>query len=379
MTRYPETLHISAHAAELLDQPVDPWLLSSRTGRGTSVVHYLKGDISADGLNQIFGPLGWGVEPTIYDISDWEETKTVQRNNRDVQLEMHVVQVITKVTLTIKPMTKESTPTVIAQHGIGYGEIEVGKNRKEAVGMAVKGAETDGLKRCGSLLGKKLGMMLASNGEQDEIEYAHNGNATNIKRARNLRDQARRGSGPDGDRGTDAGPRPEQEVRQRRDQRVPGAQEARNEGKGRDASRSSNSSSQQNDGAGERNRRDERSRQESAARAEAPSRQDESDVRQPDGARGQDEGRGAVKEKGGEGKAAARTDFDLNSLPVSAEEMTDFAATLAARVKEMRQKSDRTALVRQHLNTITNLDPRIRRRLTERLHEVDVDVDLVRA
>ena len=173
--------------AKSLDADIHPWLLSEREGGNKTKLSYVKVDILTDTLNKLFGPLGWGVEAEIQKMEDFQYDKPGYQGA--ASSEMYVFQVISQVKLTIKPQTDGGTPTVFIQSGIGYGEVKVNAHRKDAVGMAVKGAESDGLKRCCNFLGRALGMFLVG-GKQDPVMYAHNGNrnASVVSRAKRDRD-----------------------------------------------------------------------------------------------------------------------------------------------------------------------------------------------
>lgn len=192
-----------------LDADIHPWLLSERAGGRGAKLSYVKVDILTDTLNRLFGHLGWGARAEIQKMEDFQYTKP--GNNGYPAKEMYVFQVISQVTLTIKPQVDGGTETVFTQSGIGYGEVEINSHRKDAVGMAVKGAESDGLKRCCNFLGRALGMFLVG-GKQDPVTYAHNGNTnqTVVKNARRDRDDyedRQRARGRSDDRGGDRGER----------------------------------------------------------------------------------------------------------------------------------------------------------------------------
>ena len=376
---YPSTIHISDEMAAKINQPVDAAVISSRPGGGNTVQSFLKGDIIADALNNVFGPLGWGVEASIHQMDDWTETKSLTRNNSRTDVTMHMVQVVSAVKLTVKKTTADGTDTVFVQPGIGYGEAEEGKSRKEAFGMAVKGAATDGLKRCATLLGKAFGMMMASNGSQEDIEYAHNGKAQNLSKARSLRQNAQRGGGQRqvedqrargggqrqvedqrGDRG-DQQRRPEarDDVREqpRREEREPARQEQRPSERENDTDRRPEQRAERQP--------DERQQPVRETEAAAPAAERQAAPAEADA--------GAAKPA----RRQADTSYPLDNLPITKQDMTDFGATLVARVKEMRQHSDRVGLVKQHLNTVKNLDSSVRKRVIERLRELEVDVDKI--
>lgn len=366
--RYPVTIHVAPEMLTKIDQPIDEAVISRRPGGGNTTQAYLKGDIIADQLNEVFGPLGWSKASKIHTIDDWEETKTVTRSNVTRNLEMHMVQVISDVTLTIKKTTPDGSDTVFIEQGVGYGEVEKGKSRKEAFGMAVKGASTDGLKRCSSLLGKRFGMMMASSGSQIDIEYAHNGKSVDMNKARAMRAQ-KNGGDANTSRTNDRSNQRDDRSNQRndaRDQRrdAPARDNSRSNEQNRDLpQRETSSREQERRPAQERNGRDAEPKRDDTQKTAASDRQSNNTQAQ-DG-------------KPKPARRAPNTNYALESVPVTLEDQTDFGATLATRVKEMRQKADREGLVKQHINTIRNLDAPIRKRLRERLQEEGVDVDKI--
>ena len=431
-SRYPATIHVDQTMIDKIDTPMDPAVVSSRPGGGNTTQSYIKGDIIADQLNAVFGPLGWSKASRIHSVDDWEEEKTVTRNNTPTKVNMHMVQVISDVTLTIKKTTADGTDTIFVEQGVGYGEVETGKSRKEAFGMAVKGASTDGLKRCSSLLGKAFGMMMASNGQQEDVQYAHNGKTNDLRKARELR--ARGGQQRQDDRGGDARggqnrANAPQDARERGGQRADahdrgGQDHGGQRGSGHDRGGPDRGGQNRGgqDGRDKEQEQHDRGSQDRGEGAERASRNQAAapgDDRRQDARKGTDdrddasqrqdpqtqttpragapEAGGSAKDRGTKeatskeavskeaapteerrpatGRRKADTNYPLDNLPVTKDDQTDFAATLHARVHGMRQKADREGLVRQHLNTIRNLDGPIRKHLTTKLAEEAVDVD----
>lgn len=390
-SRYPQTIHITQELADAIDIELDPALISNRPGGGNTTQSFLKVDIIADQLNAVFGPLGWGVVAKIHQMDDWEETKKVTKNNQPTDVTLHAVMVISDVTLTIKKLTPDGTDTIFTEPGTGYGEVEQGKNRKEAYGMAIKGAATDGLKRCATLLGKRFGMMMASNGSQDDLEYAHNGKAANLRTARDMRRKANDGAGrangqirddSAGRAGDRQEPRREAATRQdqprqdqpRQDQRreAPTQKDDRTDARSREDARPA-------DTARDSDRNGSASAANSGDRKGEPvqQRQESADTGKDGPAR--DPHAGNEQTKPASDKPKPNTNYALDTLPITKTEQTDFGATLVARITEMRQPNDRLGLVKQHLNTIKNLDSSIKRRVFERLKEQGVDVDKITA
>lgn len=421
--RYPSSLHVSDEIAAKIDRPVDKAVISNRPGGGNTIQSFLKVDIIADQLNSVFGPLGWGVVAKIHSIDDWEEEKTIQKNNQPTKTTMHTVQVISDVTLTIKRITADGTDTVFCEPGIGSGEVEAGKSRKEAYGMAVKGAASDGLKRCATLLGRAFGMMMASNGRQEDIEYAHNGKTANLNKAKDMRRSgggnanansgSNNGGGNNGNNQRAPGggqqqrtepQRREAPVRQDADKRAGGNDDGRsaagtvrnaNDDRGNNGGgRAQNEAPRTAAGNGRAEPEDKSSGAVTGRNASSDGGSGAAQDKRTDGGGGKpttDDGAARQVDDGGkprEGEAAQPktksqrmpdTNYDLDSVPITGNDMTDFSATLIKRTGEMLQKADREGLVRQHLNTIRNIDARLRKRLIERLAEHGVDVDSLRS
>lgn len=380
-TQYPETIHITREMNEKIDTPMDPAIISTRPGGSNTTQSFIKGDIVADNLNKVFGPLGWGSKAPIKEIMRWTEKKIINKNNNKIEVTMHMVQVLSEVELTIKKVTENGTDTVYVQPGVGYGEVEEGKSQKEAFGMAVKGAATDGLKRCASLIGKSFGMMLASNGSQEDIEYAHNGKSAALKNARSIRAAARNNNRSGNDSSGNRDQTSRDEIQNRQDDRP------RNERQGNNSSNRQRENYQEDrydEFSDERNNVEQRNTEKGGVQSESSSRGKVVEEQLNNGANE----RGAetqkidpAKSEGPKkpGRKPVDKNYNLDNLPITSQDMTDFGATLIQRVNELRQQTDRVGLVRQHLNTIRNLDTKIRIRIIERLREINIDVDQISA
>ena len=387
--RYPTTAFNSDDIAAKLDTPVFQEVISKRAGRGNTTLSYLRGDIIADQLNAIFGPLGWDLRAGVPSIDHWEGEKEVGYQNDKKVVNMHTVQVMTQMTLRIKARSADDSDTIFTQTGIGYGEIEATKNRKEVVGMALKGAETDGLKRCASLLGRAMGMFLTGTGSQDEIDYAHNGKNNDITKGKKMRAERLNGSGnsgggsprmledQSGGRQPSSGNRSGGNARQddRRDDRGDDRQDNRqSSGRAQEQRQDARPAARQNDRQDERqdnrstgsasNQRQERSEGKAAAPAKDSGRKPEG------GQTKQDAGAGTEKGKGG---------FDLDRLPVTGDDQVEFSKEILARLDEFNQVSDKEKFLKTHYNTIKNLDSKYRRRLIERLGEQKIDFEALGA
>ena len=361
-TRYNVSIHNDAAIATAVDQEVPKELLSSRSAGGSNSVTYLKGDISVDRLNEIFGPLGWSVaagKPEM-DKENAMRLKWEKGNRTPKEVEMVVYSVMTQVTLTIKKRTPEGSDTVFVQTGIGYGEVEPGKYAKEAIGMAVKGAETDGLKRCTSMLGKAFGMFLDQDGNQSDIEYAHKGNKTGLSKAKKMRQDKESGRGGNASSGGS---------RANRNASCDEYDDGRQQGEGRQSRGGSAGGRSQDRDQSARGRNDDRG-------PEKESRDDGS--REPRG-RQQEQDRPADDKPAKPGrsrpKAEVNDDFDLDSEPVTRADQVAYGATIVKRLKDAKNKADREDLIRRHRDSITNLEGNILTRLKEAAlqHEIDID------
>ena len=353
--RYNVSIHNDAAIASAVDQEVPKELLSSRSAGGNNSVTYLKGDISVDRLNEIFGPLGWGAVASPPQIDKEVATRTKWEgpsgNKKPKDVEMVVYSVTTQVTLTIKKRTPESSDTVFVQTGIGYGEVEPGKYAKEAIGMAVKGAETDGLKRCTSMLGKAFGMFLDQDGNQSDIEYAHKGNRTGLTKAKKMRQDRESGRG--------------------RDNRSGGGRNSRDD-YGDDRQQGGSRQSRSSSGGDRSQDRDPPARGRSADRSD--------DTRHERG-RGQEQERPVddkpTKSSRTRPKAEVNDDFDLDSEPVTRSDQVAYGATIVKRLKDAKNKADREDLIRRHRESITNLEGNILTRLKEAARQHDIDIDKI--
>lgn len=426
--RYKGTMHVSDEVAKALDENVERALISSREGAANTTLSYLRGDIIANNLNSVFGPLGWEVSAKIDRIDAHEATRKGYNGKPD--RDVFVVQVVTSVTLTIKPTVPGGTSTSYTQSGLGYGEVEIDKQRKDAYNMAVKGADTDGMKRCATFLGRALGMFLID-GVQDDIDYAHNGGKNKTAARKKARDLRRRDREDEEDR-------LEREANRRNDGGDRDGDDRGNDNRGGDnrggsdrggndrgeSSGTGNRGGSRDDGNGDRDDRGA-DRQQGGTRASgngtgrgqaSQSHDDRNDDRQTDdrgngasqdrddgatkgGGRGSastdkapaakddagktDAGKGAASKADagkGEGAPAAQAAYDdnynLQEIPVTRQQMIDFGATIVKQAKGLTQVKDRNKLVEQHAHTILKvLDHKISSGTIKRLGEAGVDVE----
>lgn len=357
--RYNVNRHNDEAIAAAVDREVPKELISSRSSGNSNTVSYLKGDIDADRLNEIFGPLGWGVVASAPEISKFEDKRTKWEKPREggravsKEVDMTIYAVTTQVTLTIKARTPESTDTVFTQTGVGYGEVEPGKHAKDAIGMAVKGAETDGLKRCATLIGKAFGMFLNADGSQSDIEYAHRNNRDGLAKAKNIRSQAA-GRSPGRSRPSeteaDAHPRGRDEQEARGDARRSRASEGRS--------------------APERDQRQEPREQE---RSEPEGESRRTSARAPSK---KDEGGQAPKRERPKGNY--NDDADLNSEPVTRQDQIDYGFTFVRHLDEAASNDEREALVRKHRRTIFGLDGVFLDKIRAQAKKHDLDIDRIK-
>jgi len=394
--RYNVNHHNDERIAAAVDKIVPRELLSVRDAGINSKFYYLKGDVDADRLNEIFGPLGWSLQAGNPSITKFEDKRTQWRfpegaargaKKVPVEVEMTIYAVTTPVTLTIKTRSDKSTDTVFQQTGVGYGEVEIGKHAKDAIAMAVKGAETDGLKRCASLLGKAFGMFLNSSGDQGDIEYAHNNNRDALAAARATRKQsereAERSSNDNGEREVRRDDRPRDEGR-----RTEGAGQTREEGartqaNGRDAESRERSQASGDTQEGRSSPQSERKtnpapRTEGNGRPEAGAR---ANSEREDSAENRAEtSRDAASENTkprGRPRADVNEDYDLETVPLTRSDQTSFGATLKRKMDEAAGESARINLVRKHRDTILNFDTPVKSRIVQFIGGHGINIDQV--
>ncbi|MFZ3481825.1 Rad52/Rad22 family DNA repair protein [Sphingomonas sp. 3-13AW] len=415
------TRYCPADLLQKLDRDIHPWLLSEREGSNRTTLSYVKVDILTDTLNKLFGPLGWGVEAEIQKMDDFQYDKPGYQNAPST--EMYVFQVISQVKLTIKPQTETGTPTVFVQSGIGYGEVKINGHRKDAVGMAVKGAESDGLKRCCNLLGRALGMFLVG-GKQDPVVYAHNGNKNRQVVQRALRDRAEhqerhrddasgRDRFEDVDREDPRGRNRDDRNDERR--REPRARDDRDDERrldvrGHDARADERRrESRPRDDRDEAPRREQRERDDRSRNPEDDRRTDRSDrpresVQTSEQQRGNSAGPASADRPASSDRSAAptgdgrttpkaekteaatpevknsrraNTNYDLRKVPVTRDNQTDFGATFIRQLEGMRQIEDQEQMVKNYAQRINELDPDVRALIVERLRERQINVALL--
>ena len=357
--RYPTTNFNSNEISEKLETPVLPEVISKRPGRGNTTLSYIRGDIIADQMNAIFGPLGWDLQASVPIIDHWEGEKEIGNDREKKKVNMHTVQVMTQMTLRIKARSENDSDTVFRQTGIGYGEIESTKNRKEVVGMALKGAETDGLKRCASLLGRAMGMFLSGAGSQDELEYAHNGKKVDIDKAKKMRQdriETKRGA-------KNQAREPENKISTSSNQESANSKPIQNSQETRNKIQENSSNTQNKDDNEQRNvstannnyNKSEDSKNNSESKNNLSNHTEKND---------QTTNHDAEQKNSG---------FDMNQLPVTSDDQVSYSREILATLTEFNQKSDKEKFLKTHYNTIKNLDSKYRRRLIERMQEHDID------
>lgn len=394
--------------ADQCDAPLPKEWISKREGRG-SKVSYIRGDINAEQLNRIFGPLGWSLkvgDPRIEERIEKDRKIPARYNNEERVADFYVVLITTKTTLIIKDPSGKDRDTIFEQHGIGYGEIEDGKNRKEVIGMALKGAETDGFKRCTSMLGRAFGMFMTASGEQN-IEAYVNHNAVNNRQSGSDRDDNRyssrnqSGSGNRNSSGSSGGGQggrsgyTRSNDSQRADSRsnnVNGnrndnTQERRttNEGGGREQERTDSSrSNERNTVDRSASNQDQRPAGEQGNRnSNSSSRSRNMDDPAPPPAN--NERTKATGDGNSENKAPERNnnsnagEVNLEMRPVTRQDMIDYATALMDKVAELTQQAERERFVKMYIEQIRELPERIQTRLGEELEKIGVNLDTIQA
>lgn len=328
MTRYNVNQHNDEAIVTALDTPIPAELVSERSGGGRTTYSYVKGDVDADRLNEVFGPLGWDCQSGKPEITRFEDKRVLkkyvdgQQGKQDVETDCWIYVVTTQVTLRIKARGPESSDTTFTCSGLGYGEAEIGKHAKDAIAMAVKGAETDGFKRCATNLGKAFGMFLTSGGHQEDIVYAHNGNDQGLKRAKQIRSRSEgRGAPPPQQKAETERPRPTR------------AEQPQEPAKA------------------------------SAGHASGPA--PEPETRQP--------------RRGSRPQRTPNDNFNLDSEPVTREDQIDWGATFVRKLSERGSPHEREGMVLLHLRTINSLDGQIRDRLRSTATDHGIDIDRIAA
>lgn len=356
-TRYAVNHHNNAEICAKIDQPVPAELISTRSAGNNNTLSYLKGDIIADRLNEIFGPLGWSAAASPAKIDRFEETRKKQDRSRNmIEVDMVIYVVTTQVTLTIKSQTPDSTDTVFVQTGVGYGEVEANKHAKDAVGMAVKGAETDGLKRCATLLGKAFGMFLTSTGSQDDIDYAHNNNADGKKKAKEIRSKRLAGNNS-ANQDNRASNNDQRDSREERETPEVGHRNQQTRGKTAD----------------QRDRelaRQQENKPENRAAPEQKRVQDRREKRAEDA---------PAQEQAGPPKASAPTNYDLDLEPLTRDDQIAFGSTFVSKLEQAKSKEDKINLFNRHRDTIKNFDGPVLRKIRQHLERHDINMDEVPA
>lgn len=399
-------VHLDADLKALINMGVDPKHLSVRDGRGSTKYYYIKQGVLTEYLNEAFGCLGWDLKVGEPKIERAEET----RNSRGTTKTVNSIEVIIKVTLRIKARTIESSDTVFEHYGIGTGEAQVGQSAKDALGMAIKGAESDGFKRCAAHLGKRFGLLLTQQGTQSLIDYAQ-ANNEGRRREMNRKEQ-------DEERRSDRGRRDDQPPRSRQDDdnRSRGDQTRDNRDNNRSNDRDDNRSNNRNSVDERPRNNDSRNNDRNSERSNARNNQDTGDRNgskdsssneERNSSAGNDRSE-AKKQDRSNDKAEAKQDarsennaggnkpskeegqktnaknadkqapevsdqYDLEILPMTRPEQASFAKTLLRVVGEAKADK-REELVRQHYDVVKDLESKVKKHfvnILQKEHEID--------
>lgn len=306
-------------------------LISSRSGGGSITYAYLKGDVIADQMNKIFGPLAWDVQAESPEVTSFTDVKNVKRKNgKYEEANVRVIVVTTTVRLRIKARNSETTDTLFIQTGVGTGEYEEGRPPKEAVGMAVKGAETDGLKRCASLIGRAFGLYMNGAGEQSDIAYAHVNNNDGLRKAKMIVNE----------KNSQNNHQPNHKENRQEKAPVNKKQEP-----AKNTSKTSSNNHQKTE-------------------QESPEKENKT------------ENQGNVKNTGRKVRQA-KTDFDLETMPITRDDQINYGATIVEELKTIANQEEKEKLVAKHHDTICNLEVGIKNRVIKILEEHNIDINKI--
>ena len=352
--------HVEDELIEKLNETIDKAHLSVRDGRGNTKYYYVKQAILAQYLNQVFGPLGWDLKADEPTIDRRVEVRTKKRNNQNVNIDFVVFEVVTRVTLRIKARTTDSSDTIFQLHGVGSGEAEVGQNTKDELGKAIKGAESDGFKRCAQELGRRFGLMLTTQGTQDPIDYAQ---ANDSQRRQEMhRSEERAGSNArENSRGDRLDKREDTGADAKRGQRQ---EPASNENRG-----SSNRTAETKPAREEKRPQDDKPETVDAPSSDKRPRDDEREISKQNRDEQGDKAKGDERQEGSRAEKSEISDqYDLDILPMTTPEQASFAKTLCRVIGET-PKGGREDLISKHHDTVRNLDGRIKNRFINVLHD----------
>lgn len=383
-------VHLDEDLKKLLDMGIDPKHLSVRDGRGSAKYYYIKQGVLTAYLNEAFGCLGWDMkvgEPKI-------ERSVETRARRGGTKEVNAFEVIIKVTLRIKARTVESSDTTFEHYGIGSGDVETGQSTKDALGMAIKGAESDGFKRCAAHLGTRFGLLLTQQGTQDLIDYAQANNESRrrqmVQQERNDRD---RGSSQGGqqNRSRDEEPRRQQRSdnqssRQRDEDRSEGSRNRNDDNRSPSNSERSNNDRQQgrsNDRASDR--QEDRSSGGSSERTATADKgsdagKNQEPKREDRGQTNNDRAPSDANHSTGKDKSPpdVSDQYDLEILPMTRPEQASFAKTLLRVIGEAKP-AEREGLVQKHYDVIKELESKVKKHFVNMLDkEHGIDFNSVR-
>ena len=143
---------------EKLNQALDPKMVKTRQGGGKKQLSYIEGWQAEENANKIFN-YNWDKEiknqeelykrDYIKEVKDWDTGKKVNK-------EMFEVAYKCKVRVYARIGDKE-----VFREGVGFGNGQSARDLpSQAYELALKGSETDALKRALKSLGKQFGLSL---------------------------------------------------------------------------------------------------------------------------------------------------------------------------------------------------------------------------
>ena len=368
-TRYNVNMHNDETIANLVDQNVPPELISTRKGNGNSTYSYLTPDVDVDRLNEIFGPLGWDIRKGESSVTSYVETREEYGN----KVEKRVFCVDTEVTLRIKKRSPESSDTKFTQSGVGTGDCNVGKDPKQAISLAIKTAESDGMKRCCSLLGKAFGLFLTNDGLQDDINYAHKNNGESLKKAKAIRTRNQKNNGQQSGN--------QQSGNQQSGNQRPKANVQDKPQEKSNASNQSNSNNQSDQRNNDQSKAIGDTKRASTRRAEEPQAEspkaDTQEKANNEPAPNSSQQSNAANDSEGNnnsGKIKPDDNFNLDNEPLTRQDQISFGATIKRKLKELTEQQERVNLVTKHRNTILGMDSRLCNHTIKVISEYDIDL-----
>lgn len=146
-----------------LSSPIPRSAVSTREGPNGRSLYYLQAHYVIERMNQVFGPLNWS--------SSTEEVRLVHHGEVEANgKKKHTAHYLARVKVEVQAIDDKGVVHRTSHMGTGYGDGDDSRNPGKAHELAMKEAESDGLKRAIKSLGQSMGLALYDKEQTNVVE-----------------------------------------------------------------------------------------------------------------------------------------------------------------------------------------------------------------